>query len=161
MMQPTTDVSKFIFLSGGNTAMEQAALRLVSEGRLVALTSDGGAMIFVRTDKPEEWKVSLAFDVDSRGAAAKDDINDGLAWMFVNTDAVEVIGTIYATNAPCLALVPYTHGGKAANQGETYRYTTTISRWADAIGATEAAAAFANAGRDEKLAEMRARGLLP
>lgn len=161
MMSPTDDASKFVRLSGGDAELEAKARALIAAGRMVALSSDGGAMIFVRTDRPEQWKVSLAFDTDARGAAAKDDINDGLAWVFANTDAMEIMGTIDATNKACLALVPYTHGGKASNEGETYRYSATFDRWAAAIGVNSAVAMIQTAGNDEKLSDLRARGLIP
>lgn len=150
-MTPTRDVEKFRLITQGNEDMERRALELADAGRLVALASDGGAMVFIRTDKDAEWKVSLAFNPDARGEAAKTDINDGFAWMFINTDAVNIIGTIAAENKACLAMVPHTLGYELEDQGAAKVYRARLDRWASDYGLKGAIEAMEAAGNGKKV----------
>lgn len=160
-MTPTLDVERFRILTGGDPRIEEIAVGMAKAGNLVALVSDGGAMAFIRTDKPFEWKVTLGFHPDARGAAAKDDINLGLTWMFANTDAVEIMGNIESENKACIALVPYTYGGQLTDYGEVKVYRTTIERWASAYGLKSAIEAMEAAGNGAKVDVLRKRSILP
>lgn len=92
------------------------------------LEGDGGAMMFVEAG-PRTYKITLGFDLASRGLNAKAAINDGIAWLFNNTDAETIIGNIAADNKACLAMVPHTYGYELIDHGDVKRYVVTRKAW--------------------------------
>lgn len=152
-MRKTLDIaeidSKATVAFGKSTRLDRVALSPNNH----ILVADAGLMIFTQI-RPGLYDVSLG--AEQLGAAAKSMINDGFAWLFINTDAMVVRGTIAASNKACLAMVPHTLGYRLDDHGDVKLYTATLSRWARAYGLKSALSALREAGQGAKADKLQA-----
>lgn len=116
------------------TAKYTAAIdvsKQLADGTAFALkVANVGVALFVRSaDSPPTYKITLAFG--GGGAANKQSIIDAFDWIFANSDAQVLKGSIASSNARCLAMVPQTWGYTLTDQGNGDKiYTLTKDAWA-------------------------------
>lgn len=96
------------------------------------MEGDGGLALFVRNG-PREYRVTVGFDPDNRGAAAIKALNDAYAWVFENTDTQKLVGYIRSGDKPALLFTSHLIGGEIeSDDGLTVVASITRERWAKA-----------------------------
>jgi hypothetical protein len=118
--------------------------------RMHALCNDAGTLVFDSEGNGKHRLKLLYAKPEARGQDAKDLINAAFSWMFVNTDAMTIIGVFDLDNLACKAMVPHTPYKSLIESDGQYVYTITVASWIKARDVNEAARAMADAGFPDK-----------
>jgi len=127
-MNPTTDRDLVKAVTASTLGVEIDGVALIEKFGGYAFESDGGVVLLVKCEG-NTYKLTMGFDVGSRGKAAIAALNDAFAWLFNNTDAEEIIGLVSPDNTACIALAPYIYGASFRDSGNTKLGSITRKTW--------------------------------
>lgn len=117
---------------------------------------EGGLIRFSRTG-PGVYAIEIKFNEESRGKYALDRINEAMAWMFLNTDALMIEAAVAAENKPSLIMARSTRGYKSSElRSNVVHCKATIAQWAKAYGIEKALAEMRASGQSVKADKLEA-----
>lgn len=105
---------------------------------------------------PGLYTIDLQGTPGARGTDLKAAIAAAFGWMFVNTDAMVLRGSIRSDNARCLVLVPHVSGSRLDRGDDVHTFSLTLARWAMAYGITRALSEMHAAGQSAKADKLEA-----
>ena len=130
---------------GLRSVIEQKHFERIADGATVRFKSDRSGLYWIILDGAE----------GASGADIKRSVNDAFGWMFVNTDAFVLRGTIADDNKQCLAMCPH-FIGRLERGSEVHVFTSTLARWAKVYGIEKAISEIRAAGQTVKADKLEA-----
>lgn len=114
-----------------------------------------GATLRFNPSGPGLYTIYLLGHPGASGAAIKKATNDAFGWMFVNTDALVLRGTIDADNRRCLVMCPH-FIGRLQRGDKWHTFTVALAHWAQVYGIERALSEMRAAGQAAKADKLEA-----